>query len=92
VADEETDSDADIGRELLGRSLRERREEAGYTRRRLAELSGASFETLYSVETGRRLPSLGTLLKLSRVYRVAPRDLLSGVFPWDGDSRRPADS
>ena len=80
-----------LGRDLLGAALRVRRETVGLTRRQLAALSDVSFDSLYAIETGRRLPNLSTLLKLADAFGVTSRDLLEEVFPWDGgEPPRPA--
>ena len=78
-----------VGRDLLGAALRARREHAGLTRRQLAALSDVSFDSLFAIEKGRRLPNLSTLFKLATAFDVAPRDLLEGVYPWDGDAVPP---
>lgn len=78
----------DLGSELLGAALQQRRERAGLSRRQVSELSGVGYDTVFSVERGRRLPSLITMLKLAEALDTNPRDLLSGVYPWD-DVPRP---
>ena len=79
-----------IGRALLGASLRERRELAGLSRRQVSQRSGVGYDSLFSIENGRRLPNLVTLHKLAVVLETSPRDLLAGVFPWD-DVPKPLD-
>lgn len=71
------------GRARLGLTLRARREQAELTRRQLAAMSDVSFDSLFAIEKGRRLPNLGTLLKLADAFEVSPLDLLVGVYPWD---------
>ncbi|GAC1381367.1 MAG: hypothetical protein NVSMB48_09210 [Marmoricola sp.] len=73
----------DLGSELLGAALQQRRERAGLSRRQVSELSGVGYDTVFSVERGRRLPSLITMLKLAEALKTHPRDLLTGVYPWD---------
>lgn len=82
--------DVYVGTALLGATLRERRELAGLSRKKVAAMSGVGYDTLFSIETGRRLPNLGTLLRLAHALDTTPRDLLTNVFPWD-DVPRPLD-
>lgn len=74
----------EIGMRLLGSALRKRRDGAGWTVRQVADRTGLSLDTIVSVETGRRLPSLRTLDEFATVYGTTVRDLLRDVFPWDG--------
>ena len=73
-----------VGREFLGSAIRARREEAHFTRRQLSALTGVGYDSLFSIEKGRRLPNLSTLYKLSGALNTTPRELLKGVYPWDG--------
>lgn len=82
--------DLAIGSTLLGAALRERRELAGLSRKKMSETSGVGYDSLFSIENGRRLPNLGTLLRLAYALETTPRELLNGVFPWD-DVPRPLD-
>ena len=75
--------DLDLGRALLGAALRERRELTGLSRRQVSQMSGVGYDSLFSIENGRRLPNLGTLHRLAQVFETTPRDLLRGVYPWD---------
>lgn len=74
----------DEGRRLLGLRLLHEREARGLSFRQLSARSGVSIATLVSMEKGRRLPSLLTLHGLATAYDVSVRDLLEGVYPWDG--------
>lgn len=79
------DADAELaaGRKRLGAALRARREDAGLTRRRMSEMTGVGYDSLFSIEAGRRLPNLSTLFKISRALETTPRELLAGIDPWD---------
>ena len=57
--------------------IREFREKRGLSVRGLAREAGVSTETVYSVEHGKRQPSLTTLGKIARALEVDPRDLLA---------------
>ena len=52
----------------------------------LAESSGLSFDTIYSLERGRKLPSLPTLDAVSTALGTSAVDLLRDVFPWNGQT------
>ncbi len=80
--------DTDLGSKLLGAAVQRRREAAGLSRRQVTQISDIGYDTLFSIEHGRRLPSLLTLLKLAKVLETSPRDLLTDVYPWD-DVPRP---
>jgi transcriptional regulator with XRE-family HTH domain len=57
--------------------LKELRQARGLSVRRLAKEAGVSTETVYSVEHGRRQPSVRTLGKLARALGVEAKDLLA---------------
>jgi transcriptional regulator with XRE-family HTH domain len=48
------------------------RELAGHSQVELARMSGYSQATIAQLETGRKLPSFETLIKLAQVFRVEP--------------------
>jgi transcriptional regulator with XRE-family HTH domain len=74
----------DLGQKLLGLRLREHRQARGLSLRQLSGRSGISPATLVYIEKGQRLASLVTLHVLAEAYGVTVRDLLKGVYPWDG--------
>jgi DNA-binding XRE family transcriptional regulator len=53
------------------------RESKGMSTRELAREAGISTETIYSVEHGKRLPSVTTLTKLARALDVEVKDFFS---------------
>jgi transcriptional regulator with XRE-family HTH domain len=55
--------------------LRELRQARGLSIRGLAKEAGVSTETIYSVEHGRRQPSVRTLGKIARALGVEVKDL-----------------
>ncbi len=57
--------------------LKELREAKGLSVRGLAREAGVSTETIYSVEHGRRQPSVRTLGKIARALGVEAKDLFS---------------
>ncbi|MEI6950802.1 helix-turn-helix transcriptional regulator [Paraflavisolibacter sp. H34] len=56
-----------MNQEVLGKLVRQRREELGLQQQDLAEMGGLTAKTLYLVESGRGNPSLQTLLRLLEV-------------------------
>jgi transcriptional regulator with XRE-family HTH domain len=57
--------------------LRELRQARGLSVRGLAKEAEVSTETVYSVEHGKRQPSVRTLSKIARALGVEARDLFS---------------
>lgn len=80
-----------VGRRLLGQTVKKRREACGLTMRELAERSGLGFDSIASLETGRRLPSLQTLDGLAVALSTSAADLLRDAWPWDGTASPPAE-
>jgi putative molybdopterin biosynthesis protein len=54
--------------------VRALREAKGMSTRTLAREAGVSTETIYSVEHGKRLPSVTTLTKIARALGVEVKD------------------
>jgi transcriptional regulator with XRE-family HTH domain len=63
--------------EINPTKLKELREAKGFSVRGLAREAGISTETVYSVEHGRRQPSIRTLGKIARALGVAAKDLFA---------------
>lgn len=80
-----------VGRRLLGRAVKERRERLGLSMRELADVTGLSFGTIGSIETGRRLPSLESLDALAVAFSIPAAELLLQAWPWNGSDRPPED-
>ena len=57
--------------------LKKLREKHGFSVRGFAKEAGVSTETVYSVEHGKRQPSMKTLGKIAQALGVNPRDLLA---------------
>lgn len=74
--------EADIAKRL-GKRVREHRLALGWSQAVLAERIETSVEYISLMERGERLPALGTLVRLARVLRAAPGQLL-------GDDGAPA--
>ena len=68
----------DINYELIGTRIREKREEAGYSQEQLAWDAELSNTYISLVETGKKKPSLGSLLKISNALGITLDELLSG--------------
>ncbi|MFC6356017.1 helix-turn-helix transcriptional regulator [Luethyella okanaganae] len=58
-------------------SVLQRRQEAGWSQQRLAELLGVSRQTIISIERGRYDPSLDLAFKLAVTFECAIEDLFS---------------
>ena len=54
--------------------VKQLRESKGMSTRQLARAAGISTETIYSVEHGKRLPSVTTLTKIARALGVEVKD------------------
>jgi transcriptional regulator with XRE-family HTH domain len=57
--------------------VRQLRESRGMSTRALAREAGVSTETIYSVEHGKRLPSVTTLDKIAKALDVEVKDFFS---------------
>lgn len=62
----------------IGRRLREKREQAGYTRERLGELCSLSPRFIANIEFGDSTFSLDSLMTVCRVLSCSSDDLLFG--------------
>jgi transcriptional regulator with XRE-family HTH domain len=63
----------------FGREVRRRREALGLTLEQLAERADLTPNYVGSVETGKRDPSLSTVLALAKGLNVPPAELFGGV-------------
>ena len=68
----------DINYELIGTRIREKREEMGCSQEHLAWDAELSNTYVSLVETGKKKPSLGSLLKISNALGITLDELLSG--------------
>ena len=89
MPEDELDEEIAEGFRLLAERLRSLREEAGLSQPQLADDAGVSVDSLRSIETNRRMPTLTTLARLARRLGTTPLALLSGIHPWDSDVPRP---
>ena len=64
---------------LFGSEMRERREDAGWSRRELAEAAGISERYVLMLEVGDKQPALETLLRVSRALGARPGELVDAV-------------
>lgn len=64
----------------FGEELRDKRRTAGLSQRELAERAGLDFSYISKIENGRiPPPAADTIVKLSRILKVAPEELLALV-------------
>lgn len=70
--------DSDAAR-LVGRRLKELRTEAGATRLWLGVHAGVDVSNITKYETGKALPSLGTLVRLAEALEAEPGELIVGL-------------
>ena len=83
----ELEDEIAVGQLLLGKRIRTRREEAGLTRRQLSNASGVAYDSLFSIEAGRRLPNLSTLHRIASSLETTSREMLAELYPWDTDEQ-----
>jgi DNA-binding XRE family transcriptional regulator len=57
--------------------VKQLRESKGFSTRQLAREAGVSTETIYSIEHGKRQPSVTTLGKIARALDVEVKDFFS---------------
>ena len=62
--------------QIVGRKVRKRRKELGFTQEKLAEASGLHRTYIAGIEAGKRNISLKNLEKLAKALKVSPEDLL----------------
>jgi transcriptional regulator with XRE-family HTH domain len=65
----------------FGKTIHIRRQAFGYTQRDLARLVGVQPSHIAYLENGRRLPSLGLLVRLAKELKVRPSKLALQAFP-----------
>jgi transcriptional regulator with XRE-family HTH domain len=63
----------------LGENVRDRRQDAGLSQEELASRAGLDRTLISSIERGRKLVRIDTLVKLSRALAVPLDALLKGV-------------
>lgn len=66
----------EINYKRIGRQIAARRKELGYRQSYVEELAGLSDKYLSSIETGRSIPSLETLVHICEVLSTTPDHLL----------------
>ncbi|MEO0454345.1 MAG: helix-turn-helix transcriptional regulator [Verrucomicrobiota bacterium] len=65
--------------EIFGRNVSKTRSQIGLTQALLAEKTGISTRYLQKIESGEKIPSLPTLLKIQQVLKVDWNDLFKGL-------------
>lgn len=66
----------------VGRKIRRTRQEAGITKRELAERTGLDWTVIVAYEGGNAFPLLEPFVKIAVALGVSPCDLLPGL-EWD---------
>lgn len=66
-------------RTQVGRNLRAHRTDAGMTQLDLQGESGVATSEISLIETGKRDPGVGTLLRLAKGLHVSVADLVDGL-------------
>ena len=79
------------GKPKIANHLAKLRHDRGYTAARLAEMTGVTRQTIYSIETGSFIPNTAVALRLARIFEVTVEDLfaLPPEAPVRHDSVRP---
>lgn len=77
-----SDERLQLGRELLGRRLRQLRQDMDLGLPDLVERTGLSMGHLSDVERGTKSLSLPALVAIADAYGLLAVDLLRGVFPY----------
>jgi len=60
---------------LVGKKIKEYRNNAGYTQEKLAELANMEIASLSNIENGKNFPSNDTLERLCQALKVEPYEL-----------------
>lgn len=77
---------------VVSRILRDRRGEAGISQRALAERVGVTAASICYYETGRRTPSLSTLMKLKSALDLSLRDCITIIEVLSGSEKKETES
>lgn len=64
---------------ILGKVIRQIREEKGVTQESLAELAEVDRTYIYRIETGKRTPSIDIIFRIADALKVTPGHLLDKV-------------
>ena len=79
VDDKPQRRESEILRRSLGEVLKDHRTRCGMTQEFVAEAMGVSRQAVSKWENGTADPSTSNLLKLARLYGIAPEDLIRAV-------------
>lgn len=71
---------------LLGKKVKELRNNAGYTQEKLAELANMEIASLSNIENGKNFPSNDTLEKLCAALKIQPFELF--MFEYINNSQK----
>lgn len=63
-----------------GEKIRKARKSKGITQKQLGELTEKNSEAIAQWETGKRIPKLETIVKISRALKINPMELLPDWF------------
>ncbi len=76
--------------DLFSKTLKEKRLEAGYSQAELSELLYITRASYNHFETGKRTPTIHTLLRMSSIFNINPMELLCPLIPEDIEEENPA--
>ncbi len=68
---------------LIKNLLKDKRERAGISQEKLAQIIDVTRQTIISVEKGKYTPSLELALKLSKVFKCKVEDLFESDFKYN---------
>ena len=65
-----------MDKKLFGKSIKNYRKNNKFTQEKLAELINIDTRQVARIEAGESLPSLETFVKISKILKISPNDLL----------------
>lgn len=64
----------------IGKRIREKRDEQGLTREKVAEMTGISVNYLGTIERGEKVPRVEVIIKIANALKVTSDELLQDVL------------
>ena len=64
----------------IGKRIREKRDEHGLTREKVAEMTGISVNYLGTIERGEKIPRVEVIIKIANALKVTSDELLQDVL------------
>lgn len=68
----------------VGITIRNYRQSAGLSQERLGERMGVSTNYISLLESGKRYPSIGTLIRIARALDANPGEMLNAIVAREG--------